>query len=152
MSFEDLGNLGEFVGAIAVVVTLGYLAVQIRQNSRLLRATISQTAAQSALEFNTALVSDRELLRVFTAGRRDLSDLNAEDRDAFTTILIALFYSYEAGFYHHQDGVLHLEMWEGRQEMLRRLLQEEGTGEWWEKSKWIFGAQFREFVDRLRTA
>ncbi len=28
-----LGNLGEFVGAIAVVVTLGYLTVQIRQNT-----------------------------------------------------------------------------------------------------------------------
>ena len=31
-----LGNYGEFVGAIAVVVTLAYLAVQIRQNSHLL--------------------------------------------------------------------------------------------------------------------
>ena len=29
-----LGNLGEFFGAIAVVATLGYLAVQIRQNTR----------------------------------------------------------------------------------------------------------------------
>ena len=27
-----LGNYGEFVGAIAVVVTLGYLAIQIKQN------------------------------------------------------------------------------------------------------------------------
>ena len=31
---EMLGNYGEFIGAIAVVVTLGYLAVQIRQNSQ----------------------------------------------------------------------------------------------------------------------
>ena len=28
-----LGNYGEFVGAIAVVATLGYLAVQIRQSN-----------------------------------------------------------------------------------------------------------------------
>ena len=36
-----LGNYGEFVGAIAVVVTLAYLAVQIRQSTK---ATKSQTA------------------------------------------------------------------------------------------------------------
>ena len=34
-----LGNYGEFVGAIAVVVTLGYPASQIRQNNTSLRAT-----------------------------------------------------------------------------------------------------------------
>ena len=34
MTLEDLGNLGEFVGAIGVVVSLVYLALQIRQNTR----------------------------------------------------------------------------------------------------------------------
>ena len=30
-----LGNYGEFVGAIAVVATLAYLAVQVRQSNRI---------------------------------------------------------------------------------------------------------------------
>ena len=30
---QMLGNYGEFIGAIGVVVTLGYLAIQIRQNT-----------------------------------------------------------------------------------------------------------------------
>ena len=33
-----LGNYGEFVGAIAVVITLAYLAIQIRQNTGVTRA------------------------------------------------------------------------------------------------------------------
>ena len=32
-----MGNVGEFVGAIGVVVTLGYLVIQIRQNNRMLK-------------------------------------------------------------------------------------------------------------------
>ena len=36
-----LGSLGEFVGAIAVVVTPGYLAVQVRQNSLQVRENAS---------------------------------------------------------------------------------------------------------------
>ena len=35
MNWEALGAIGEIVGAVAVVVTLGYLAVQIRKNTRL---------------------------------------------------------------------------------------------------------------------
>ncbi len=31
MTLQDLGNLGEFIGAIAVVISLVYLAAQIRQ-------------------------------------------------------------------------------------------------------------------------
>lgn len=34
MTFQDLGSLGELVGGIAVVVTVVYLAIQIRHNTR----------------------------------------------------------------------------------------------------------------------
>lgn len=37
MTLMELGALGEFVGAIAVVVTLVYLAVQIRQSNQAMR-------------------------------------------------------------------------------------------------------------------
>ena len=37
MTLADLGNLGEFVGALGVVAALVYLAFQIRQNTRQLR-------------------------------------------------------------------------------------------------------------------
>ena len=43
-----LGNFGEFFGAIAVVVTLGYLAAQIRQNTRSMDANRKAVVAQSA--------------------------------------------------------------------------------------------------------
>ena len=33
MTLQDLGNLGEFIGSIAVVITLIYVARQIRQSS-----------------------------------------------------------------------------------------------------------------------
>ena len=85
---------------------------------------------------------------VFLAGRRDFSALSAEDRDVFTTLLISLFYTYQSSFYQDQDGVMHPEIWEGLGKMIERLLKEEGTAEWWDRSKWLFGAQFREFVNR----
>jgi hypothetical protein len=98
-----------------------------------------------------ALISDRELLRVFLAGRRDIKTLSAEDRDVFTTLLVSLFYTYQSSFYQSEDGVLHPETWEGLRKMIERLLKEEGTTEWWQQTKWLYGEGFRDCVDRLRT-
>ena len=39
MTLEDLGNLGEFFAALGVLVTLVYLAIQIRQNTHAMRAS-----------------------------------------------------------------------------------------------------------------
>jgi hypothetical protein len=45
-----LGNYGEFLGALAVVATLGYLTLQIRQNSKMMKATVRQEWAKSSID------------------------------------------------------------------------------------------------------
>jgi len=42
MTLEDVGNTGELIGAIAVLITLVYLAIQLRQNTRALHAQTYQ--------------------------------------------------------------------------------------------------------------
>lgn len=46
---DALGNIGDFVGGIGVIVTLAYLAVQIRHNTRVARAaTLQQWVTMTA--------------------------------------------------------------------------------------------------------
>ena len=49
MTLDDWGNLGEVIGSIAVVLSLLYLAAQIRQNSRLARAASLQSQADAGI-------------------------------------------------------------------------------------------------------
>jgi len=56
-----LGNYGEFLGAIAVVVTLGYLAVQIRQNSDLAKAQLFNDHTNSRREWNQAMMGENAM-------------------------------------------------------------------------------------------
>ena len=53
MDWEQLGALGELVGAIAAIALLGYIAVQIRQNSKLLQQNTRATEAASRQAFAT---------------------------------------------------------------------------------------------------
>ena len=47
MTTQDWDAIGEMVGGLAVIVTLGYLALQLRQSSMLTRAMIRQNVAES---------------------------------------------------------------------------------------------------------
>jgi type III secretory pathway lipoprotein EscJ len=45
MNWEAIGAIGEWVGAVAVLATLIYLAVQIKQNTRQLKSNSLQNMA-----------------------------------------------------------------------------------------------------------
>ena len=54
MSLAELGSLGEFVGSIAVLATLIYLAYQTRQNGRMLaQSKEAQTASVTQANVDT---------------------------------------------------------------------------------------------------
>lgn len=56
---EALGNLGDFIGGLAVVVTLIYLAIQVRQNNLALHAASRQAVASGYRDCNRLLLDNR---------------------------------------------------------------------------------------------
>ena len=79
MNWEAVGAVGEIVGAIAVVITLIYLARQMRQNSSALRSTTAQSANEMAFSvYNPIVANEYGLADILLRGLRDpelLSDL-----------------------------------------------------------------------------
>lgn len=73
-TIQDLGAVGEFVGAIGVVVTLGYLAFQIRQNTFQLEQNALTTKAAAVNASNIALRDTRQSIFCST----DMSELFVE--------------------------------------------------------------------------
>jgi len=81
-SIQELGAAGEFVGAIGVVVTLGYLAYQIRQNThQLVQSTLAaraaaQNASNTALrETRVSIFETEEMAELFHVGNSNPDDL-----------------------------------------------------------------------------
>jgi hypothetical protein len=72
MNWDAIGSIGEIVGAAAVVITLYYLAVQIRQNSRLVQRSNEYADATSVYESQSMymqcfsqLANDGELADIY---------------------------------------------------------------------------------------
>ncbi len=137
MNWEAIGAIGEVVGAIGVIVTLGYLAFQIRQNTGQLRRNEqhTQTAAldetvRSFSQWREQISSDRATAEIWVRGLADPSNLDEVDRIRFDYLLATLFYSFQAT-YRRAKNAGSPETWENGREVLAAVLSNPGAARYW---------------------
>ena len=151
MSLEDLGNIGEFVAAVAVVVSLIYLAVQIRQNTSSLRTSTFQSAASRASDFTRAVAEQKELTHIFRTGLGAPEQLeDDDDRLRFVMLLTTVFRHYEDLLFQYRAGNLSSESWDAWRYGLRSYFSNPGFPPFWDLRRLSFTESFRQFVETER--
>ena len=154
MTFDTLGNIGDFVGGIAVVVSLIYLAVQIRQNTRQVRQSVEMARAAAIKGANTlepsmlAIAQDPDLARIFREGLADYSVLEGDERLRFTMILGALVATFDTRLVEQMILGIHGDPRLGDQaRSLKRFLGTPGGHEWWNRHSAEYSIVFQQFVN-----
>src|SRR5262245_57752283 len=127
-----LGSLGDFVGAILIAVTLIYLAVQVRQNTRALR-TQSRQAALSGSQ--SALIAAIEHPDIHLAIARGRSTLSPEENIKVFFWLLAVMRAAEFAWLQFRDGVIDDVQWKQELLVVQRILGEEINRAWWELAR-----------------
>ena len=119
MTIIELGALGEFVGAIAVVVTLVYLAMQIRQNTRAMEEAMLVRAAES--EHIGPILTKLSSVG-YPEDVSSLDHLSTSERGRFRQWQIAQQTHWDNMFYQYQQGFLDEEYYrDSFRERVRRL-------------------------------
>ncbi len=92
MTIEQLGSLGEFVAAIAVLISLVYVGLQVRQNTSELRRGAFRDVFQSYSAHRRQLYSDTELAQLIAKAKHSaLDDISEDERlrlDAYYTEIV----------------------------------------------------------------
>ena len=83
MSIVELGSLGEFIGALAVLATLIYLAMQVRQSNRHDRATARQAVLSNYISRSFQTAESPRLTKILRDALADYSNLDPSDKTAF---------------------------------------------------------------------
>ena len=145
---DALGNIGDFLGGIGVVVTLIYLAGQIRQNTRSIRTSAYQAAQRDVGELLAGLSHDVELTRILFDGLRGFESFPQEDRRRFATFMASLLRAYENLLHQTRLGSVDPALWEGLLYELRRMFAEPGTRAWWADGQGAFNRELRDFIEQ----
>jgi hypothetical protein len=106
VNWEEIGAIGQMLGSIAVFVTLGFLVIQIRQNTRAMRASSQQTLIDTFYEYVWQLGENAELGSLVGRGLSDFRSLSDEEKSRFNN----LYGRWEGNLYNgillHRSGLL----------------------------------------------
>ena len=140
-----LGNYGEFVGAIAVVVTLVYLSVQIKTNSIMTKATIREqrTAGSNAVTYEW--IRQAEIFTKVANG----DALGTEDSFRMSLVHQAMFREWETYAYQRHIGVLDDSEWNPILRNFRTVLEFPGTTDQWTETKEMYSTLLVAIIDDL---
>ena len=145
-----LGNYGEFVGAIAVVVTLAYLAIQIRQNTSATRAASHHAIVEALNRGNLAQAEDAELAQIWVSGADDRSCLSEAERQRFDMLLLSYFHVFDSLWYSAKIGTAERDLLLSEEKSFVHLMNAPGVYDWWLANPFAFSPEFRGYMEKFR--
>jgi len=113
MSMDEIGNVAELISAIAVLATLIYLSIQIRQNKQILSSQTLLVAMGNFNEINQGIVADAEVARIWDTGCTNPDALSEIETIRFGMLARQLVNAYMSLFWLYRDGVLSEARWRG---------------------------------------
>ena len=146
MDIMELGAIGELVGGAAVVASLVYVGLQVRQNTLSLKATNAQGLANAALFYATTIGSNPQTALTFNRGLAGDS-LDPGEQAQFTYLYHAWVRSAENGYFHYLNGTLDAELWAGWNETSRSFLGSPGGRRMWESVRPRVRASFCRYIE-----
>ena len=144
---QDWALLAEIIGALAVVLSVAYLALQVSDNNRLLR---------SQAHYNGLELSQRPLEMMID--NQNLAGLLVDCDEAPETVdragwyrcsgyYLLQFNSWEYLYYQNIDGSIPEELWNGADASFKqRVATRSGYRRFWSESQHAFDEPFRSYV------
>jgi hypothetical protein len=147
MSLEAMGNFGDFVGGIAVIVTLLYLASQIRQNTNSVRAASRQDVVKSFREWNRYLFEIDGLAEITLVGALRYPDLAQPDRVKYACYLADHCLHFQSAFALYESGALEEETYQAYLDFFVGQLVTPGGAAYWSEYRSFFPKRMSRAVD-----
>jgi hypothetical protein len=150
MNWDAVGAIAELIGALGVIISLLYLAQQIRlsseqtkRNSLIVRGTAYQQFRQQVNTVVALRVSDPDVADIWERGLIDMESLDAQDRSRFSGLIFMMAGNWESQYYLKQSGILDEKMGADR----KMVINSPGFRQWWELRKGTYDIDFRNHIE-----
>jgi len=147
-TFQALGNIGEFVGAIGVVVTLVYLAREMGQNTRSVRAASFNSMSENSIRLLEHAFRDSEFAQFLARAENDPAALTTAEYVRWDAYMTAVFRHFGNLVYQRRVGALDEGMWQSYARTLKEHLRARSWAEWYRSHAHLFSRSLTLQVER----
>lgn len=147
MTLEALANIGEFVSSLAVLVSLIYLAIQIKRSTETARTSTYQAIVSDFGAANQVLASSPELSWIYMEALENYETLEPNDKARISQMFYMTFRYFENMFYQNRKGYLDEEVWRGWARLMVTYFRRPGFQAWWQLRREVFSEPFVQFLE-----
>ena len=152
MTLEQLAFMAEIVGAVAVVTSLIYLAIQIKNEGRLRRLSAANELASQWSALMTSIHDSAELSGILLRGLQNFDDLDVVSKFRFSAYFGRYLRNSEGLYLHALDGTLDPTIWRGIERSIADLIAFPGAQSWWKTRDHWYSDGFQQLVESLQEA
>ena len=132
VNWEAVAAVVEITGLVGVVVSLLFLAYQVRQNTLQLRQENILRTVRGTLDTNWLYHRDPEVFELFSKGCESFERLTPQEQAHFHSILIDLSFYLGVVMELRRSGLIDPSAVEINQRFFMGILRSPGGREWWE--------------------
>jgi hypothetical protein len=147
MNWDAIGATAEMLGALAVIISLLYLASQVRQNTVASRISRYDSYVHTVSDMRGSILQNDTLSRVWVVGLRDPSVLDEVESAQLRLLLYNAVQCIESLHLQLTQSGLDKEIWSRQTPMIARVLGSPGGRVWWDNYQAEFDRSFIAAVD-----
>ena len=149
MNWEAIGAVGETVGALAVLVTLVYLAMQIRQNTKSVQAAAVDSANSLVSRSREVIFADADVANLYRRGTEDPASLSQDDTIRYRLLIHNIMLSLSNSITQASVSGLSKTGSEVELPILCRVVATAGGRWFWDAYRDEFEESFQRIIDDI---
>lgn len=147
MTLEQLSALAQIVGAGAVLASLIFVGLQIRQNTHSQRVVAVESLAAAIAAINVPAMQSPALGTALATALKDWSLASHDERVIAHYFLFSFFKLHEQAWYQYKSRVLDDAQWLGWENLIRAYYHSPGVQQvWWPRRRQAFSPQFQTYL------
>ena len=149
MKLSDLASLAEIVGAVAVVVSLIYVGVQVNDSTSAIRSAAASDATTTMQSWYIEMGSNRQASDVWFNAMTSPEPLSARDEFQFMMSMHVAILGMQNSYLLSKEGTLDAEFREAVTTAIVAVKDLPGMRRYWTQRRGFFHTGFAEYVDGL---
>ena len=151
MNWEMIIAVCEIFGVIAVVLTLGYLARQIRESTTLAETEYHTNSVNTMARFSDWKAASVCNARIFRIGMKNFQALTEDERVILDGVLLDLVLCLKDILEAHERGFMDKETYDAWVSFVGTNIAMPGGQMWWQQARNLFIPKVQKAIDTAIT-
>ena len=148
LTLEQASYLAEIIGVVVVVISIIYLAIQVKQSTQAAKITAAHNVVEGLSHQYSSVALNGEIAEIFLRGMTDADSITGVEELRFYAFLHELFRAYENAHYQVNVGAMDARLMTVFSQHLVMLSNTPRMQKYWNDRKAMYSDEFQTYLDQ----